>query len=99
MRTDVVVVDDDQDHLELCLLALAGCCEGEAVRTFTRQRELSEFLAACKPASGPVQIVNLTKTDLLDSTGRVLEHHAEFSFIPNALVGVRVTEGPSGREG
>jgi hypothetical protein len=57
------------------------------------------YLAACKPASGPVQIVNLTKTDLVDSTGRVLEHHAEFSFIPNALVGVRVTEGPSGREG
>ncbi len=57
------------------------------------------YLAACKPASGPVQIAVMTKTDLLDATGRVLEHHAEFSFIPNALVGVRVTEGPSGREG
>jgi hypothetical protein len=57
------------------------------------------YLAGCKPASGPVQIANLTKADVLDSTGRVLEHHAEFSFVPNALVGVRVTEGPSGREG
>jgi hypothetical protein len=56
------------------------------------------YLAACKPAVGPVQIVNMARTDLLDSTGRVLEHHAEFSFIPNALVGVRVTEGPSGRD-
>jgi hypothetical protein len=55
------------------------------------------YLASCKPASGPVQVVNLTKTDILDATGRVLEHHAEFSFIPNALVGVRITEGPSER--
>jgi hypothetical protein len=55
------------------------------------------YLAACKPASGPVQVVNMTRTDILDATGRVLEHHAEFSFIPNALVGVRVTEGPSER--
>jgi hypothetical protein len=57
------------------------------------------YIAACKPATGPVQIVNLTNCDLLDSTGRVLEHHAEFSFVPNSLVGVRLTEGPSGREG
>ena len=56
------------------------------------------YVAACKPASGPVQLVNMTKADLLDATGRVLEHHNEFSFVPNALVGVRVTEGPSGRE-
>jgi hypothetical protein len=57
------------------------------------------YLAGVKPATGPVQIANLTKTDIVDSTGRVLEHHAEFSFIPNALVGIRITEGPSGREG
>lgn len=56
------------------------------------------YLAACKPATGQVQIVNLTKTDLIDASGRILEHHAEFSFVPNSLVGMRVTEGPSGRE-
>jgi hypothetical protein len=55
------------------------------------------YLAGCKPASGQVQIVNMTSCDLLDATGRVMEHHAEFSFVPNALVGVRVTEGPSER--
>lgn len=56
------------------------------------------YLHACKPASGPVQVVNLTKADLLDATGRVLEHHESYSLVPNALVGVRITEGPSGRE-
>ena len=56
------------------------------------------YVASCKPASGQVQLIALTKTDILDATGRVLEHHEAFSFVPNALVGVRVTEGPSGRE-
>jgi hypothetical protein len=56
------------------------------------------YITACKPASGPVQVVVMTRVDILDSTGRVLEHHDQFSFVPNALVGFRVTEGPSGRE-
>jgi hypothetical protein len=56
------------------------------------------YVAACKPASGQVQVVNLTKADLLDATGRVMEHHESYSLVPNALVGVRVTEGPSGRD-
>jgi hypothetical protein len=55
------------------------------------------YLTACKPATGPVQIASMAKVDLIDASGRVLEHHAEFSFVPNALVGVRVTEGPSER--
>jgi hypothetical protein len=56
------------------------------------------YLAGCKPASGPVQVVNLTKADILDSTGRLLEHHESFSLVPNAFVGVRVAEGPRGRD-
>jgi hypothetical protein len=56
------------------------------------------YITACKPPSGQVQVVSMTRVDILDSTGRVLEHHAEFSFVPNALVGFRTTEGPSGRE-
>ena len=56
------------------------------------------YITACKPASGQVQVVSMARVDILDSTGRVLEHHEEFSFVPNALVGFRVTEGPSGRE-
>ena len=56
------------------------------------------YVAVCKPATGQVQLVNMTKADVLDATGRVLEHHELFSFVPNALVGVRVSEGPSGRE-
>ena len=56
------------------------------------------YVSGCKPATGQVQVLNMTKADLLDATGRIIDHHEEFSFVPNALVGIRVTEGPSGRE-
>lgn len=55
------------------------------------------YVAGCKPATGQVQVVNMTKTDLLDATGRVLEHHESYSFVPNALIGIAITEGPSSR--
>jgi len=56
------------------------------------------YLTSAQPATGPVQLVNMSKVDILDATGRVLEHHESYSLVPNALVGFRVTEGPSGRE-
>jgi hypothetical protein len=55
------------------------------------------YVTACKPASGQVQVINMSKVDLLDANGRVLEHHDAFSFVPNLMVGFRVNEGPSGR--
>jgi len=54
------------------------------------------YLAACKPAQGPVQCLVLSKVDILDATGEVLEHHDQFSFVPNVLVSFRVAEGPGG---
>ena len=56
------------------------------------------YITSCKPPSGAVQVVSMSRVDILDAAGRVLEHHDQFSFVPNALVGFRVTEGPSGRE-
>jgi hypothetical protein len=53
------------------------------------------YIAACKPASGPVQVVVMSRVDILDDKGRVIEHHDEFSFVPNVLTGFRLQEGPS----
>jgi recombinational DNA repair protein RecT len=53
------------------------------------------YIAACKPATGPVQVVVMSRVDILDDKGRVLEHHDEFSFVPNVLSSFRLTEGPS----
>ena len=56
------------------------------------------YVTACKPPTGQVQLINMTRVEILDATGRVLESHESLSVVPNALIGFRVTEGPSGRE-
>ena len=53
------------------------------------------YVAACKPGAGTVQVVVMSRVDILDSNGRVLEHHEEFSMVPNLMVAFRLTEGPS----
>ena len=53
------------------------------------------YIAACKPASGAVQVVVMSRVDILDVNGKVLEHHDEFSMVPNLLTAYRLTEGPS----
>ena len=53
------------------------------------------YVAATKPATGPVQVLVMSRVDILDDKGRVIEHHDEFSFVPNVLVSFRLTEGPS----
>ncbi len=56
------------------------------------------YITAAKPATGPVQVLNMTRVDILDATGHLVEHHDDFTLVPNSLVGFRMTEGPSGRE-
>jgi recombinational DNA repair protein RecT len=53
------------------------------------------YIAACKPQSGAVQVVVMSRVDILDTNGRVLEHHDEFSLVPNVMTSYRLTEGPS----
>lgn len=53
------------------------------------------YVAACKPPTGPVQIVVLSRVEILDDKGRVMEHHDEFSMVPNVLTTFRLQEGPS----
>ena len=60
--------------------------------------KITGYISGCKPPEGPVQIVNMARAELIDASGRIMERHDEFSFVPNALVGVRITEGPRGRD-
>jgi hypothetical protein len=53
------------------------------------------YIAACKPGTGPVQVVVMSRVDILDDKGRVIEHHDEFSMVPNVLTNFRLQEGPS----
>jgi len=56
------------------------------------------YIAACKPPTGPVQVAVLSQADILDTHGRLLEHHDELSVVPNLLTAYRLTEGPSAEE-
>jgi hypothetical protein len=53
------------------------------------------YIAGCKPATGPVLVVMMSRVDVLDDKGRVLEHHDEFSLVPNVMTTFRLQEGPS----
>lgn len=52
------------------------------------------YISAIKPPQGPVLVVVMSRVNILDDKGRVLEEHAEFSFVPNILSSFRLAEGP-----
>lgn len=57
--------------------------------------KLVGYVAACKPATGDVQVVILSRAEIRDHHGQLLEQHDQLSLVPNLLVAFRLTEGPS----
>ena len=56
------------------------------------------YLAACRPGEGPVQLVRLSRAQIQDAAGNVMETHESLPVCPNVLTTFRLEEGPSGRE-
>jgi len=52
------------------------------------------YVASCAPASGPVQMLVLSKVQVTDASGTTLAKYDELPVVPNNLIGFRVTEGP-----
>ncbi len=52
------------------------------------------YIASCAPAQGPVQLLILSKVQLLDGGNNVVAKYDELPLVPNMLVGYKVTEGP-----
>jgi len=52
------------------------------------------YVASCAPAQGPVQMVVLSKVQILDDGGALIARYDELPLVPNNLVGYKVTEGP-----
>ncbi|MEO8215087.1 MAG: hypothetical protein ABI560_17945 [Myxococcales bacterium] len=52
------------------------------------------YIASCAPASGPVQLLVLSKVQIIDAQNVVMSRYDELPLVPNNLVGFRVTEGP-----
>jgi hypothetical protein len=52
------------------------------------------YIASCVPPSGPVQLLVLSKVQILDGADNVLAKYEEYPLVPNNLIGFQVTEGP-----
>ena len=52
------------------------------------------YVASVAPTSGPVQLVVLSKVQLVDGQNNTVAKFDELPVVPNSLVGFRVTEGP-----
>src|SRR5436190_10465455 len=57
--------------------------------------QVTGYLAACQPASGPVEFVVLSEAKLIDSRGRVVRETAELTMSPNIVTSIALAEGPS----
>jgi hypothetical protein len=56
------------------------------------------MLASCLPASGPVEFVVIHNAKLYGSKGQLVAERPELTLSPNAIAGVSLDEGPSGRD-
>jgi hypothetical protein len=56
------------------------------------------MLASCLPAAGPVEFVVIHNAKLFGSKGQLVGERAELTLSPNAISGVALDEGPSGRD-
>jgi hypothetical protein len=56
--------------------------------------KITGYLASCAPATGPVQMVVLTKVQLLDATNGLMARYDELPLVPNSLLAFKMTEGP-----
>ncbi len=74
-----------------------------AIRDMVSHRVTFEFdsgakivgtIAACAPATGPVEYVVLSKAQIIDSKDRVIARFEELPVVPNSLVSFAITEGP-----
>jgi hypothetical protein len=52
------------------------------------------YIASCVPPSGPVQLLVLSKVQIVDGADNVLAKYEEYPLVPNNLIGFQVTEGP-----
>jgi hypothetical protein len=57
--------------------------------------QITGYVAACRPAQGPVLAMALTRAEIQNERGQIIEHHRELVVVPSVLVSYRLTEGPS----
>lgn len=55
------------------------------------------YVATVRPAQGEVLTMALTRVEISDEHGNIIESHREMTVVPAVLVSYRQTEGPSAK--
>ncbi len=55
------------------------------------------YLSNCRPNEGEVMLITLSRAQIEDAEGTILESHDSLTVCPNLVTGVALEEGPSAR--
>jgi hypothetical protein len=55
------------------------------------------YVSTVRPTEGEPLIMALTRVEITNDAGEVLERHREFVLVPSVMVNYRTTEGPSAK--
>lgn len=64
---------------------------------FENGHHLTGYVATVRPNTGEVISMALTRVEIANSAGEVIERHREMVIIPSVMTGYRLTEGPSAK--
>ena len=60
---------------------------------------LTGYVIGCRPEDGSVHLFDMGNVEICDATGNCIEHCKTLLVPVNGMMGVRLAEGPSGRDG
>lgn len=64
---------------------------------FENGYHLTGYVATVRPPEGEVVTMALTRVEISNDSGEVIERHREMVIIPSVLTNHRLTEGPSAK--
>jgi hypothetical protein len=64
---------------------------------FENGHHLTGYVATVRPPDGEVITMALTRVEITNTAGDVVERHREMVLIPSVLTNYRLTEGPSAK--
>jgi hypothetical protein len=59
---------------------------------------ITGYVSTVRPAEGDPLIMALTRVEITNDAGEVIERHRELVLVPSVLVNYRTTEGPSAKQ-
>ena len=64
---------------------------------FENGHHLTGYVATVRPPEGEVVTMALTRVEISNDAGEVIERHRELVIVPSVMTNYRLTEGPSAK--